>query len=294
MARLPLNEYGNIDIQRGVPSGFSHVPGARIASACKALGIECAPALVRFSRVGGRYRPETDGVVVASVDADRLREYLASREVKKQKAAPARQAKAAKRELERERLAASLGVLSDSRAFAAFVRGDIDADEARRIGRITSARHEQTNYDDLLRMGYSKQEARAMKEPKLDRFPTPPLSVSQGASSARYALADQGNVLDLTRLSNAENDLALAMRMVAGITTQNADDLCDQVLSKIDEADFEIQKSCRVVFQGRNPYDVKRLAEKTQAENRCLSVMDLSNKLTDDANRACGLRRRRG
>ena len=162
LGALPVNEYGNVDVRRGPPAGYEHVPGARITTACKALGIECAPALVGFDKSRGRFRPETDGVVVAAADADRLRAYLADREERGKKAGPARQARAAKKMLDRERLAESLGVRSDSRTFDAFLRGEIGEEEARRIGRITSHRHEQTNYDDLLRAGYSKEDARAM------------------------------------------------------------------------------------------------------------------------------------
>ena len=162
LGALPVNQYGNVDVRRGPPAGYAHVPGARITTACKALGIECAPALVGFDKSRGRFKPETDGVVVAVADADRLRAYLADREERGKKAAPARQARAAKKMLDRERLAESLGVRSDSRTFDAFLRGEISEEEARRIGRITSHRHEQTNYDDLLRAGYSKEDARAM------------------------------------------------------------------------------------------------------------------------------------
>lgn len=161
---LPVNEHGNIDARYALPAGCAHIPGQRLTTACKALGIECAPALVGFDKSGGRFRPQLDGVVVATADADRLRKYLEECEARSAKSAGKRARQAAKKREAREKLAESLGVRSDSRTFEAFLRGDIDDDEARRIGRITAHRHEQTNYDELLRQGYSKPEARELME----------------------------------------------------------------------------------------------------------------------------------
>ena len=163
---LIRNEYGNVDVRYALPQGYVHVRGQRLTTACKALNIECAPALIGFDKSGGRFRPETDGVVVAAADADRLREYLEGRAARSAKSAGARARQAAKKREAREKLAESLGVRSDSRTLEAYLRGDIDAEEARRIGRVTAHRHEQTNYDDLLRQGYSREEARAMMQPR--------------------------------------------------------------------------------------------------------------------------------
>lgn len=61
-------------------------------------------------------------------------------------------------------LADNLGVLADSRTLAAYRRGEIDEAEARRIGAITSRRHEATNYDELLARGMPKEDARLLAE----------------------------------------------------------------------------------------------------------------------------------
>ena len=63
---------------------------------------------------------------------------------------------------EREAEAWSMGLLPDSRTYAWYLQGDIGHEEAIRIGKITSYRHEQTNYDDLLRAGYDKDDAREL------------------------------------------------------------------------------------------------------------------------------------
>jgi hypothetical protein len=74
-----------------------------------------------------------------------------------------RRAEVAKRVVaEREALAENLGLLPDSRTFAAYLRGEIEENEARGIGRYTAHRHEETDYDDLLARGVSKEDAREM------------------------------------------------------------------------------------------------------------------------------------
>lgn len=69
-----------------------------------------------------------------------------------------------RRQAEIEALASRLGVLSDSRTLAAYRRGEIEEDEAMRIGEITRHRHEDTNYDELLARGFSKEDAREFCE----------------------------------------------------------------------------------------------------------------------------------
>ena len=72
---------------------------------------------------------------------------------------------ARRKEQERRERAAeawSMGLLPDSRAFASYLQGDISREEAERLGRITSHRHECTDYEDLLRAGYCKEDAREL------------------------------------------------------------------------------------------------------------------------------------
>jgi len=90
--------------------------------------------------------------------------YRAATAVQREQARARREQarEAARREI--RDLAEELGVLVGSRALAWYLAGDIDADECRRIGAITRRRHEQTNYDDLLAHGLSKEDARVMME----------------------------------------------------------------------------------------------------------------------------------
>ena len=60
---------------------------------------------------------------------------------------------------------ARLHLLPDSRTYQAYLAGEIDEAEATRIGEYMEYRHEDTDYDDLLRQGYAKDDARAMMCP---------------------------------------------------------------------------------------------------------------------------------
>lgn len=64
------------------------------------------------------------------------------------------------------RVSEELGLKPGSETAKALLTGDIDPEAAKRIAQICRERHEGTNYDALLKAGYSKEEARALKEPK--------------------------------------------------------------------------------------------------------------------------------
>lgn len=96
-AKIPVNEYGNVDVREGAPEGFVHVHGKRLAVTCRRLGIEHAPAFVDFDEYRrGCFSPVLDGVVVFADDAPKLREAIdeleRKRTRKKLKAYAARQA----------------------------------------------------------------------------------------------------------------------------------------------------------------------------------------------------------
>ena len=148
---MKTNEkYGTADCSHGTPEGVTLLSG-RYSRTCCALGIDYARAYRGFGRYGSVIR----GICVADGDADRVKEAAASRSGKNQ---AARRRRLAAIEAEAE----SLGVLPDSRTFAAYRAGEIDGDEARRIGAITSHRHEDTDYDELLSRGIDKDTARDM------------------------------------------------------------------------------------------------------------------------------------
>lgn len=81
-AELPVNAYGNIDMRRGIPPGCVHVKGKRLTVTCRALGIECASALVGWDsgRFGG---PILNGVVIRAEDEAKLREAIQKRNTRR-------------------------------------------------------------------------------------------------------------------------------------------------------------------------------------------------------------------
>lgn len=61
-----------------------------------------------------------------------------------------------------ESVANELGVLVGSKTLSAYIRGEIEEVEAKRIGEICRYRHEETDYDKLLSHGYCKEDARIL------------------------------------------------------------------------------------------------------------------------------------
>lgn len=84
--RLPITEYGTVDISHGVPEGLVHVNLPRLGATCKRLGIEYGKALLSWNEYGRRgnkrYYPSVSGIVIRYDDLPRLEEAL---EIKYQK-----------------------------------------------------------------------------------------------------------------------------------------------------------------------------------------------------------------
>lgn len=68
------NEYGNIQKKDiiGKPE-FAHVRGLRLQLVCRPAGIEFAPCIDGYKRSGGRYNPVKDGIVIYSVDLEKMK-----------------------------------------------------------------------------------------------------------------------------------------------------------------------------------------------------------------------------
>lgn len=85
--RLPISEYGTIDITDKVPAGLIHVDLPRLGPTCKRLGIEYAKALVawdEYSRLGTKHsRPILSGVVIREAEHPRLMHALSEKAMKR-------------------------------------------------------------------------------------------------------------------------------------------------------------------------------------------------------------------
>lgn len=74
------NQYGNVDIQLGVPKGYEHVHGERLQPLCRKLGIMYAQALIGWGGSRKYPKPVLDGVIISNRSSARLREAVAERE----------------------------------------------------------------------------------------------------------------------------------------------------------------------------------------------------------------------
>jgi len=84
--------------------------------------------------------------------------------LKRQQSKEQRELKTKKKKEKLEELAESLGLLPNSRTFQRYLTGEIEEEDARKIGTFMNNRHDNTNYDELLEQGYSKDDARSLME----------------------------------------------------------------------------------------------------------------------------------
>lgn len=156
------NDYGNVDISRGVPEGFTHIPGKRLLVTAKANGIAAAPALLGFSRGYGGYKPRINGIVIRTDDAAKWETARA----KKRGTTPAL---TAKRRVARQDKATSQFIDEIQTRFPSMPEADVFETAVRateigsgRVGRSSTAedpvklaviahiRHQHTDYDSAL------------------------------------------------------------------------------------------------------------------------------------------------
>jgi hypothetical protein len=82
---LPKNDYGNVDIRKGVPQGYVHLPGKRLQPLCRKLQIVWGNALVRLVRTRFGFKAILDGVVVHQAAVEVLRHAIKAREIRSSK-----------------------------------------------------------------------------------------------------------------------------------------------------------------------------------------------------------------
>lgn len=147
---LPASEVQEIDCSQGIPDGYRVLPN-KFEKIARKMHIEYCLAFWGLEEVQGRQYRDVRGIAVLTEDALTLT------------TGPKKRMRHSRSKIQRElgrHEAEVLGVRSDSRAFSSYTRGDIDADEVRRIVRITDTRHKQTDYMMLLLEGVDRDEAR--------------------------------------------------------------------------------------------------------------------------------------
>lgn len=146
-----VNGFGNVDLTRTrLDRRYVHVKGKRLQPLCRKLGIRFAEAVVDFEehRTYG-WKPVTDGVVVSSKSAQKLRDAIQARE---QRNPPEKRAAARRRRFENRCRRLNEAGISDPSSHTArwFLRNEIDAEEAQLIQFKAYYRHEHSDYDTLL------------------------------------------------------------------------------------------------------------------------------------------------
>ncbi|MDB6153427.1 MAG: hypothetical protein JWL90_1880 [Chthoniobacteraceae bacterium] len=171
---IPANADGQYDVRLGIPPGCVHFLGKRLTVTCRALGIECAAAIIGDAK-RKKFGPLLDGVIIRAADQEKLEEGVRKRDASR----PSEEQKAAIKSKKQE---------SDTSAFTADIRRqfpampetDVQACAAHateigsgRVGRSSLAknttgkavvafvRHKYTPYDALLASGVSRDDARA-------------------------------------------------------------------------------------------------------------------------------------
>lgn len=170
---IPANSDGQYDVRNGIPPGCIHFLGKRLTLTCRALGIECAAAIVGEGRK--KFGPKLDGVIIRAEDRERLEEGIRRRDA----ARPSDEQKAARKA--KKQATDTLAFTADIRLqFPGMPEKDVEACAAHateigsgRVGRSTMAknttkkavvawvRHQYTPYDTLLESGISRDDARA-------------------------------------------------------------------------------------------------------------------------------------
>lgn len=166
MSLAIANSHGNFDLSsQKLPARYVHVEGQRLQPLCRKLKIKFLEAVVGVegSRRYG-WRPIKNGVIVSKQAASKLLAVVAAREadpkrIKRVDADAQRRQRAASEFAER---CNRLRIDPNGKTARWLRSGQIDEDEAALISSKIVYRHEDTDYDNLLRAGFDRGLARSM------------------------------------------------------------------------------------------------------------------------------------
>lgn len=172
-APLAINSDGQYDVRLGVPVGWIHFRGKRLTVTCRALGIECAAAIVG-DPIRKKFGPLMDGVVIREADRAALEAGILKRDASRASDEQKTARKAKTQAADTSALVAAIRA-----EFSAMPEADVEACAIHaseigsgRVGRSSTAgnvarkavvayvRHKFTPYDELLASGTSRDDAR--------------------------------------------------------------------------------------------------------------------------------------
>ncbi len=171
---IPKNADGQYDVRLGIPPGCIHFPGKRLTVTCRALGIECAAAIVG-DPVRKKFGPIMDGVIIRAEDREKLEEGIRKRDASRPSDEQKAVRKAKKQDADTSALTAEIREQFPAMPEEDVIACGVHASEigSGRVGRSSMAknipkkavvayvRHKYTPYDSLLEKGVARDEARA-------------------------------------------------------------------------------------------------------------------------------------
>lgn len=218
-----VNDYGQVDVHRGIPSDFVHIPGKRLGMTAKAHDIEHAPALVGW-KTGKWGGPEINGIVVHKDDEQIVRDAISGRNKNRLTYAQ----KEARRQRQQEKDASDFAESVRFR-FPSMPENDVQkvsrhATEigSGRVGRasgvddpvhnavVAHIRHQHTNYDSNFELGIEKSENRAEVSQKISQIYDSWLKPKEEAGKEISTASESNSEFEtiLARESSASNILA--------------------------------------------------------------------------------------
>ena len=185
LAKLPTNNYGQVDVRSSVPAGFVHINAKRLTVTCAAVGVECAPALTGWT-TGKWSKPIIFGVVVRASDEATVRKAMTARAAKRLTPAQKEARRAAQHEKDATDFADSIraqfpsmpedDVLRCARYATEIGSGRVGrattVEEPVRLAVVAFARHNFTSYDSNFEFGTSKEDNRAEVNGKVSELLT--------------------------------------------------------------------------------------------------------------------------
>jgi hypothetical protein len=171
------NSYGNVDVGKGLPRGYIHVPGQRLTTLCRKHNIDYAAALVDWNKSGRYWKPVLDGVVVKASNKAKLLTLIEERKARAQTPAQRKAAKQARQRRDEARFIVQIKQQfpkipdADARQIAAHaceigsgrVGRSRRADDPVYLAVQAHARHRYTDYDDYFEDSYDHESAEDAK-----------------------------------------------------------------------------------------------------------------------------------
>lgn len=157
ISNMTKTKYGNYDCSVDTPEGH-FITEKKWERRAKKIGLTVVgDAFMGYKQRGKFFSPIIK--ILVQGDEGNLLESIAADSAKR-----AKQAKKSRTKTQQkiDDICSLVGCLPDSRCLRWYMAGQISLEEAQKIAEKTTHRHENTDYDDLLRRGIDRESARDM------------------------------------------------------------------------------------------------------------------------------------